>query len=207
MGRKATNFESMKIKYIKAAEELFREKGYDDISISEIARKMDMSHGAFFYYFKSKEEVMQAVIMVSLKESEKYLKALASDGSMSAKEKMQLILTITVGALKEEQPFIDFVRSPANTGLYREYLMRSREITIPPVTDIVKQGISEGSFRVEYPEETVRYLIYVFENLTDAIYPLKNDQECHRRLRALEIVVSKFLGVDEGEFTLTEQVS
>ncbi len=44
---------------LKAAEELFiREKRYDDVTIREIARKADVSVGAMYLHFKTKEDIL-----------------------------------------------------------------------------------------------------------------------------------------------------
>ena len=40
-----------------AAEELFSTVGYNGISVSDIVKKVSVSQGTFYYYFKSKEDM------------------------------------------------------------------------------------------------------------------------------------------------------
>lgn len=47
-----------KAKIIKAATELFGEKGYNSTSIQDICRKAGVSKGGLFYYFSAKEEIL-----------------------------------------------------------------------------------------------------------------------------------------------------
>ena len=48
---------------IRAAGHLFREKGYDATTIRDIAAAVGMRSGSPFYHFKSKQEMLKAVIL------------------------------------------------------------------------------------------------------------------------------------------------
>ena len=51
--------------FVDAAEKLFQENGIVDTTISSIVKEMDVAKGLFYYYFKSKVDVIDAI-------SEKY---------------------------------------------------------------------------------------------------------------------------------------
>lgn len=51
--------------FVDAAEKLFRQNGIVDTTISSIVKEMDVAKGLFYYYFKSKDDVIEAI-------SEKY---------------------------------------------------------------------------------------------------------------------------------------
>ena len=42
---------------INAAEKLFFSRGYDNVSMDEIAREVELSKSALYYYFKDKESL------------------------------------------------------------------------------------------------------------------------------------------------------
>src|SRR5271155_5456762 len=46
---------------VAAAKEVFEEDGFLDARISDIAEKAGLSHGSFYHYFESKEEVFREV--------------------------------------------------------------------------------------------------------------------------------------------------
>lgn len=48
-------------KILKAAEELFSTKGFDGTSVREVAEKAGVNKALIFYYFKSKEEILQSL--------------------------------------------------------------------------------------------------------------------------------------------------
>lgn len=47
---------------VAAAAELFQERGFSEVRITEISRRAGMSHGTFYTHFDSKEDVFRAVI-------------------------------------------------------------------------------------------------------------------------------------------------
>lgn len=57
--------EERRNEFVDAAEKLFRENGIVDTTISSIVKEMDVAKGLFYYYFKSKDDVIDAI-------SEKY---------------------------------------------------------------------------------------------------------------------------------------
>ena len=205
MGRKAMDPEIRRQQFIKAAEELFREKGYDNVTMSEIADRVGMSHGAYFYYFKSKEELMRALIINSVRETEEHLKAVVSDKSKSAVEKMQFLLSMTIDSYSSEQEFIEFAHDYGNTGIYREFTLMTRKANVPLLAEIIKQGNREGSFHVKYPEDTMEYLMFIFESLYDTISQARDKKVYTRKMKALEIAVSRVLGAKEDTFQLGGQ--
>jgi len=205
MGRKAMDPEVRRQQFIKAAEELFRAKGYDKVTMSEIADRVGVSHGAYFYYYKSKEELMRAVLANSVMENRRYLEALASAGEKTALEKMRTLLSLTISAFSTEHEFMDFAYGYGNADIFREYTLMSREANVPLLVEIIKQGNREGSFHVRYPEDTMKYLLFVFENLYDVIGSARGDRKIYaRKMRALEILTARVLGIGENAFNLAD---
>ncbi|OBS09894.1 TetR/AcrR family transcriptional regulator [Acidihalobacter prosperus] len=47
---------------VEAADQLFYQRGYNQTSFSDIAQAAELSRGNFYYYFKSKDEILSAVI-------------------------------------------------------------------------------------------------------------------------------------------------
>ena len=47
---------------VRAAAELFGERGYDAVSLEDVAEKLDVTKGSLYYYFASKDELGTAAI-------------------------------------------------------------------------------------------------------------------------------------------------
>ena len=76
-------------KIIDAAWELFREKGYGETTINDIIRKADISKGTFYYYFRSKDNMLDTLSEILDREYEKLESRIPAD--MNSFEKLMLI--------------------------------------------------------------------------------------------------------------------
>src|SRR6516164_1911596 len=47
---------------VKEASRLFRERGFENVSVSEVMKAARLTHGAFYAHFNSKEELQAAAI-------------------------------------------------------------------------------------------------------------------------------------------------
>jgi len=186
MARITKNPETRRKEFIEVARELFMEKGFEQTSISDITSKMGMSHGSFFYYFKSKNDVMKAVICDILNYWKEFMDNLAANEEMNGLEKMQLILQMSIESSTVKQNINEFFEKKGNAAMYQEYRKRSHEIIMPLITEIVEQGVEEGIFDLEFPKETVEYVGYILQNLGSSLRT-SNVYEYRRKIRALEI--------------------
>jgi TetR/AcrR family transcriptional regulator, transcriptional repressor for nem operon len=69
---------------IKAADRLFYRQGYEHTSFSDIADVVQISRGNFYYHFKTKDEILDAVINARLASTRKTLKEWEIDGKTPA---------------------------------------------------------------------------------------------------------------------------
>lgn len=204
MARITKDPETRRKEFIKAAKELFMEKGFEQTSVSDITNKVGMSHGAFFYYFKSKNDVMKAVIYDILNYWRVFMVDLVANKEMTALEKMQLILRMSVESQNVKHDINEFFKKEGNAVMYQEHRKKSREIISPLMTQIVDQGVKEGTFNVEYPKETVEYVGYILENLGDSLKAAGNSDEYQRKIRALEILLEKIADLGENKFHIID---
>ncbi|MCX6679994.1 MAG: helix-turn-helix domain containing protein [Methanothrix sp.] len=51
---------------IDTAERLFMEKGYEHTAISDIVKELNIAQGTLYYYFRSKEDILEAVVDKSI---------------------------------------------------------------------------------------------------------------------------------------------
>lgn len=69
---------------IEAADQLFYQQGYEHTSFSDIADAVQISRGNFYYHFKSKDEILDAVINLRLANTQKMLEQWESEGEQPA---------------------------------------------------------------------------------------------------------------------------
>jgi len=47
---------------VQEASRLFRERGFEDVTVAEVMKKAGLTHGAFYSHFESKEALMAAAV-------------------------------------------------------------------------------------------------------------------------------------------------
>jgi len=67
---------------VEAADHLFYQQGYEHTSFSDIADAVQISRGNFYYHFKTKDEILDAVIEARLANTQKMLDQWERDGQI-----------------------------------------------------------------------------------------------------------------------------
>mgnify|MGYP001818999964 FL=1 len=70
MGQKA---DTLRQRIVAEADQLFYEQGYENTSFSDIADAVGISRGNFYYHFKTKDEILNAVIATRVSDIEAML--------------------------------------------------------------------------------------------------------------------------------------
>lgn len=84
--------EVRKTELLDAAQKLFIEKGYAKTTVTDMLNVHGLSKGVFYYYFKSKEEVMDAIIMRIVSADVAAAKEIADNPDLPAIQKLFQIL-------------------------------------------------------------------------------------------------------------------
>ena len=80
---------------VDAADQLFYRQGFDHTSFSDIADAVQISRGNFYYHFKSKDEILEAVIERRLVATREMLRQWEADGHRP-EERIRLFIHILI---------------------------------------------------------------------------------------------------------------
>jgi AcrR family transcriptional regulator len=86
---------------LRVCARLFRERGFDGASIRDISQAAGMRSGSPFYHFKSKQEMLVAVMEQGLTEGLRHLEAVAAL-KLAPAEKFSQLVRAHLGTLCEE---------------------------------------------------------------------------------------------------------
>ncbi len=126
--RKAVAQELTKEMIMEAARELFRKKGYQQVSMRQIAAELGYSHGAIYYHFKNKAELFYAMIETDFKLLDQWLdNVIKQEMDNESKLKEVLLAFIRFGLSHKSQYELMFlladeeVKSYVNNGPNKSY--------------------------------------------------------------------------------------
>ena len=89
--KKELRSEETKRMILKAAGKLFSEKGYDAVTMREIAKEAGCSHTTIYLYFNDKETLLHQLSMPTLNALHQQLKNISLKNSLKAEEKLKEI--------------------------------------------------------------------------------------------------------------------
>lgn len=129
-------------KIFDAATELFLEKGVDRTSVREIASKANINLALMNYYFRSKENLFDAIFSQLVKKNtKKLIKILDSD--LDLEEKIRQYVGLYIDMLSENPLLVSFVMSILHRS--RDRITEMKAISSLYSTDIFAQQIIEES--------------------------------------------------------------
>ncbi len=85
-------YEERRKEILEIAERLFLTKGYTKTTVNDILKEIGIAKGTFYHYFKSKEEVMDEIIMRIIKEDVTKAKRIVSNPDIPVLDKLFKIL-------------------------------------------------------------------------------------------------------------------
>jgi AcrR family transcriptional regulator len=82
--------ENRKSAILKAAEKLFFKKGFKSVTIDSVAKKAEVSKGAVYLYFKSKDEIYSQILLNNIDTFHRRLSHLFENGKSPSEMLFQL---------------------------------------------------------------------------------------------------------------------
>ena len=192
--------EVRKNEIIDAAEKLFASRGYEKATVNDILNANGIAKGTFYYYFNSKEEVLDAIIRRRNDAGLERAKAIASGQGLSPVQKIAAAIIAQQPQNPVEEQFIPILHEPVN-ALFRQKVLTDCIITLSPVfADIVNEGCELGFFHTAYPKESVEIILtaglVIFD---DAYFPWSREEQS-ARIPAFLTAMERILGAKEGSF-------
>lgn len=192
--------ETRKNEILDAAAELFAEKGFDGTSTNNILEKAGIARGTLYYHFKSKEDIMDALIERMNAQILSAADEIASDKSIPVMERLlRAVLALNVG--EESAGVLEYAHKPQN-ALMHQKIQRVMITGIPPIlTKIIQDGITEGFLQTPYPYECMEMIFCYVNTLFDGDLISLSEIERRQKIVALSFNIERLFGMQEGSFT------
>lgn len=158
-----------KIRILRAAEELFAQKGYEGTSIREIGKRARTNTALIYYYFGDKESLYRSTLEEMVIEIPQHLEELLSSPE-GAEGKLRRIMQMMVTLVPRRSHFFQIIHrelaneSPRLGYVADKYFARNYEL----VRSFMKEAIRGGHFRdldlQLAPVSLVAMIIFFFYN-------------------------------------------
>lgn len=186
--------EVRKKELIKIAYELFISKGYENTSVDEIIASAGIAKGTYYYYFESKEKMLEDVVNMMIDEGVKRAEKVI-ESQLELEEKF--VYTILALRVKPEEKSVeDTINAKENIILHKKINDRIIEEAVPILSKIVREAKEVGLFQCDDNiEPRVRMTLI-----------LSNEMFDHNEVKESDVLVfidtlEKIYGANTGSLT------
>ncbi len=214
MTRVLKNPEERRKELIDAAERLFVAEGYDQTAISDIVKEVNVSQGAFYYYFDSKEDVLVAALEKEIAIMEEDFIRIARNKDLDESALVNAMINRFISVSSSGKKILGYLHQTENATLHKK-LMRGRPFSriAPVMAEVIARGCEKGCFNVLHPLETSYLLLMLIASTHHMFYHDRHfddlgdvnqiDKKFLENMRiALEDLLGTVLGVRDHKFIL-----
>jgi AcrR family transcriptional regulator len=203
--------------FLDVAQRFVQTKGFDAMSIQDVLDELDASKGAFYHYFDSKQALLEAVVERFADAALLTIAPMLSDANLPAIRKLERVFSGLASFKAQQKQFvlgiIEVWNSDGN-AIVREKLRRlTVNRLVPLLSVVIEQGITEGAFAAQSPDETAM----VLTSLTLGFQQQANDlfiarqagtigfDVVQRSVAANTEAYERILGIPKGSLTIIDE--
>lgn len=188
---------------LDAADELFAQKGFDGTSTNDILEKVGIARGTLYYHFKSKEDIMDALIERYNVRLLSAAQEVASDKSLPIVERIiRVVMALNISGGSSEE-IMEHIHKPQN-ALMHQKIQKVIINGVPPIlAGIIREGIEQGMFHTPFPYECMEMVVIYATTVFDDDMIGMTNEERFSRMVAFISNVERLLGAESGSLMET----
>lgn len=149
--------EAKRSEILDAAHRLVLAKGYERMTIQDILAELRMSSGAFYHYFASKPDVLDALVERIKQESAAPLARIVRDPDLTAVDKLRgFFATLDQLRVERRAAVVELLQvwyADSNAIVRQKVEAATLAWRAPLIAEVVRQGVRERVFTSPCPEQ------------------------------------------------------
>lgn len=196
--RISKDYEERKAEILQVAGDLFETKGYSKCTINDILSGVGISKGTFYYYFNSKEEVLDEIIENVSNIVFDRIKRVVDSKELTPEIKFINAFKAMRVEKEVDKNIMSELHKAENALMHQKSLKVIIEKTTPLLVQIVEEGSAKGVFDCDRPTEYMQIFMAAALTLTDeGIFEIEPEEQLNM-INALVSVLEKMLNVKSG---------
>lgn len=183
---------------LDAMQELMNTSQAHAITVSDIAVKAGIGKGSIYYYFSSKNDILDAVIERSYSRVLDEGRELAASSGLSAFQKMEIIYHACLNAsteLRRQEASGTYGGQQEVAFIHQKFARIIISRLKPILAEILRQGTREGTICCEYPEETAQIVLTVLTITLDNHLVPAEPEEIGRVITAFTLMQERSMNI------------
>ena len=163
-------------KILNVAQKLFLEKGFDQTTIQDIVDNLEgMTRGAVYHHFKSKDEIMEALIHQMFLENNPF-DELRKRKDLNGLQKLKLAVTMNQSNQDGIQMSEQALPLLQNPRILAGIIESNRKYLTPFWLELIEEGIEDGSIQTAYAKQLSELLPLLELWLMPTVYPSSSEE-------------------------------
>lgn len=190
---------------LETAMRLFAEKGMENVNVEDVVKELGVTRGAFYHYFKSREELIAGVMYKSFEDNNPYL-AVSSRAELNALEKLQSVIKQNMQPRLEndENTKLQMKKLANNPVVFKNEMLFQVNVMSVYLENLFKEGNIDGSMSVDYPKQAAQIIaLLVGSWLSPYVFDVTYE-EYAEKISFFE-QLTKLLGVDLMDNKIVQQ--
>ena len=181
---------------IETAGKLFDEKGYEQTQVQDIVNEIGVAKGLFYYYFKSKDEVMEEL-------ADRYADAIIDavnkliDKDISTFDKINRIFQIFIDSAEKKSGIFMGILNVKNGITHERIFFNVGKKMVPLVTELILSGNDNGECNCSDPKFITEFLVSGLFNIMNQISPDEKIDYLKEKLPTIKTMILKLYNFAE----------
>lgn len=181
---------------IETAGKLFEEKGYAQTQVQDIVNEIGVAKGLFYYYFKSKDEVMEEL-------ADRYADAIIDavnkliDKDIATFDKINRIFQIFIDSAEKKFGIFMGILNVKNGITHERIFFNVGKKMVPLVTELILSGNDNGECNCSDPKFITEFLVSGLFNIMNQISPDEKIDYLKEKLPTIKTMILKLYNFAE----------
>ena len=204
MARIAQDPEVRRREILDAAEKLFEQKGFQRTTISDIAQAMNVAQGMLYYYFKSKEELLGALVHRQVVMVMAETKQQSDFAEGTPQQKIGLMMSALLSSACAHDSVLLRALFDERNAHIRDRVNRQIEQSISAsLRAIIEEGVAGGFFQVADTDAVLEFLLHFGEIMIEAVHARWPEEQLRVRITLVEQLLDVLLGLEPQSMHLS----
>ena len=175
---------------IETAGKLFEEKGYEQTQVQDIVNEIGVAKGLFYYYFKSKDEVMEEL---AVRYADAIIDAVNKliDKDIATFDKINRIFQIFIDSAEKKFGIFMGILNVKNGITHERIFFNVGKKMVPLVTELILSGNDNGECNCSDPKFITEFLVSGLFNIMNQISPDEKIDYLKEKLPTIKTMILK----------------
>lgn len=182
---------------LDVAERLFAAKGFDNTTTNDILEEIGIARGTLYYHFKSKEDILDAMIDRMIGQMLVKAKVLAGQKEILVLGRLTMMIQALQVSGDYGDAIMEQIHKPQNALMHQKIQERLLTQMNPLLTALIEEGTDQGICQTEYPAEVVEMTLLYANTVFDDL--IVHDEEVRqRKIAAFIYNLERLLNMEQG---------